>query len=146
MRNGTFCTTTRVRKNAENINGICTTVRRKKKRETLCNFRLCIRTRSLSVRTSSGHVTDVTSGALLRRLLCNFRLRTRRTYFGSGHVTDVTYGNVTNVTSGQGHFRSRDWSNFRSCAMVRSSSILRKSAFVRTNILLLQIEGITKLG
>ena len=38
--------------------------------------------------------------APLGRILRNFRLRMRRTYFRTGHVTGVTSGHVTDVTSG----------------------------------------------
>ena len=41
---GIHGTTTRVRKNAGNIHGICTTVRRKKRGKRLRNFRLRMRT------------------------------------------------------------------------------------------------------
>jgi len=109
--------------------GTCTTVRKKrgkwylyysekkKRGKQLRNFRLHMRT--LPDRASSGHVTghvtDVTSGALLGRILRNFWLRMRRTYFRS-RVTDVTSGHVT---SG------------------RSPTLLpHKDAFVRTHILL----------
>ena len=50
----------------------------------------------------------------LRRILSNFRLLMRRTYFRTGHLTDITSGDVTS-----GHITS-------GC----SSSLLRKCGFV----------------
>jgi hypothetical protein len=53
----------------------------------------------LQDRAPSGHVISGQK-ALLGRILRNFRLRMRRTYFRTGHVTDVTSSHVTDVTSG----------------------------------------------
>jgi hypothetical protein len=56
----------------------------------------------LPVMASSGHVTLSlpVKNTPLGRILRNFILRMRRTYFRTGHVTDVTSGHVTDVTSG----------------------------------------------
>ena len=55
----------------------------------------------------------VTSGqkATLGRILRNFRLCMRRTYFRTGHVTDVTSGHVTNGTSGRVTSGHAQWSD-----------------------------------
>ena len=56
----------------------------------------------LPVRTASGHATLSlpVKKTPLGRILRNFMLRMRRTYFRTGHVTDVSSGHVTDVTSG----------------------------------------------
>jgi hypothetical protein len=76
---------------------------------------------------SSGHVTLSFSvkKAPLVQILCNFRLCMRRTYFRTWPLPDRdSSGHVTDVTSGH------------ACAMVRSSSILRKYYLNCSHILL----------
>ena len=88
----------------------------------------------LPVRTTSSHVTDVTSGqkALLGRIWRN-RLRMRRTYFRSGplparvtscHVTDVPSGHVTGVPSGHVISGSTTSQHHLKCDFVRTYILL----------------------
>ena len=53
--------------------------------------------------------------AQLGRILPNFRLYMRRTYFGQVHFLPRAWRHFRSC-----HLRSRDWRHFRSCAMVRS--------------------------
>jgi hypothetical protein len=64
--------------------------------------RTYFRSRPLPDRASSSDVTLSLPVKMfpLGRILCNFRLRMRRTYFRTGHMTDVTSGHVTDVTFG----------------------------------------------
>jgi len=74
MRNGTFCTTTRVRK---------------KTRETVAQLQVAHAHNILPVRASSGHVTHVTSDLV--------------NDVTSGLVTDVTSGHVTSGSTPTQH-------------------------------------------
>ena len=80
--------------------------------------RTCFRSGPLPNRDSSGHVTwslPVKKVPLVR-ILCNFRLRMRRTYLRTGQVNDVISGHMTYVTSGHVTFGSTSH-NLRKCGL-----------------------------
>ena len=102
----------------------CTTTKKTNAGGKLDMRRTYFRTGPLPVR----HVTEITSGpkAPIGRILRNFRLRIRRTYFQTRHVTNVASGHVSSGHMTSGHVPPHDPPQIIICPWPYTTQVLLK--------------------